>query len=114
MKLKQVLKDYFLLILGAAIIIFIDQWSKGWIRSNLDYGEVYRPDLWITQYARLVHWRNTGMVFGLFQNMNQAFTILPVIISAAILFFFPVYPQTRLADAPGHGFISGWWYGKPD
>ena len=93
MKTQRYFTDYIFLFAGAAIIILLDQWSKEWIRSNLAYGEIYRPELWLSQYARLIHWRNTGIVFGLFQDIHKLFSLLPALISAAIIFYFPRVPK---------------------
>ncbi len=93
MKTQRYLTDYIFLFAGAAIIILLDQWSKELIRSNLAYGEIYRPELWLSQYARLIHWRNTGIVFGLFQDIHKLFSLLPALISAAIIFYFPRVPK---------------------
>ncbi len=96
MKSKRYLIDYAFLIGGAAIIIFVDQWTKGLVRSNLAIGEVYRPEFWLTQYARILHWTNTGAAFGMFQNLSIVFTILPFIISGAILYYFPQVPRQEI------------------
>lgn len=93
LKTQRYLTDYIVLLAGAAIIIFLDQWSKEWIRTNLAYGEIFRPDLWLSQYARLIHWRNTGIVFGLFQDIHKLFSLLPALISAAIIFYYPRVPK---------------------
>lgn len=93
LKTQRYITDYIFLLAGAAIIIFLDQWSKEWIRTNLAYGEIYHPELWLSQYARLMHWRNTGIVFGLFQDIHKLFSLLPAIISAAIIFYYPRVPK---------------------
>ncbi|MEW5867786.1 MAG: signal peptidase II [Chloroflexota bacterium] len=87
--MKKYLADYAWLFSIAGIVIFLDQWTKQLVRTNLMHSEIYRPDLWITQYARIVNWSNTGAAFGLFQNMNIVFTVLSFIVSAAIIYYFP-------------------------
>jgi signal peptidase II len=48
-------------------------------------------------YARIVHWQNRGAAFGLFQDGNLVFTILAIIVSLAIIYYFPrVSPQDWL------------------
>ena len=93
MKLKKYLFDYGLLILSAGMIVLLDQWSKGWVRANLAYGEIYQADSWITQYARILHWRNTGSAFGLFPSLGGVITALSFIVTAAILYYFPQMPR---------------------
>jgi len=86
--LKKLIRDYAVLLPVAAVIISLDQWTKSIVRQQLEFGEVWAPWDWITPYARFVHWRNTGVAFGLFQNQNLLFAVLSFIISLVILVFF--------------------------
>jgi signal peptidase II len=95
--LRKYLSDYFSLFLVAGLIVLLDQLTKYLIRSNLALGEIYRPDLWITQFARIVHWQNTGAAFGMFQSLGNVFMILSMIVSVAIIYYYPQVPrQDRL------------------
>jgi signal peptidase II len=87
--LKKRLQDYIFLFLVAGFIVILDQLSKAWIRQNLSIGEIYRPDLWITSYARILFWKNTGAAFGIFQNFGLVFTVLSFVVSAVIIGYFP-------------------------
>jgi signal peptidase II len=108
---KKILSDYAWLIGIALVIAILDQVTKEWVRNNLSYGEVYRPDLWITQYVRILHWQNTGAAFGIFQNGGIIFTILSFFVGAAILYYFPQVPHQewtlRLAMALQLGGAAG-------
>jgi signal peptidase II len=86
--LKRYLKDYSFLVLIAGLIIAADQLSKAWIRTNLAVGETYAPLNWMEPYARIVHWYNTGVAFGMFQGQNVVFIILSSIVSLAIIYYF--------------------------
>jgi signal peptidase II len=48
-------------------------------------------------YARIVHWYNTGVAFGLFQGLGLVFTFLPLIVVILIFIFY-----NRLAG-------DNWW-----
>ncbi len=93
MKAKGLIKETIALFLPALGIILLDQWSKGVIRNNLAYGEVYMPDAWLSQYARILHWHNPGVFLGLFSNLGFVSILLPVLISAAIIFYYPRIPS---------------------
>jgi len=95
--LKKFLSDYGLLIVLTGGIILLDQVTKSWVRTNLGYQETWSPWPWLAPYARLVHWSNTGAAFGMFQNMSMVFTILAMIVSVVILFY---YPQIAKEDWP--------------
>jgi signal peptidase II len=90
--LKKLIVNYTFLFLIAGIIVFFDQLTKEWVRLNLQLGEIYRPDLWISQYIRIVHWKNTGAAFGMFQDMNPVFMVLSILVSGVILYYFPQIP----------------------
>lgn len=83
-------KDFALLFGVAGISIGLDQWTKWWVRENIEYGGQWLPEWlsWLSPYARLVHWYNSGAAFGIFQNGNLVFTILAFIVIGAILFYY--------------------------
>lgn len=87
--MKRYLKDYIVLIVLASAIAILDQVTKSWIRETLHFGEVYRPDLWISQYARLLHWKNSGAALGMFQDHGIIFMILAFAVGGAILYYYP-------------------------
>ena len=77
----------------AGAVVLLDQWTKSLVRTYLPEGTVYRPDLWITQYARILHTQNTGAAFGLFKSFGGVFMILSIVVSFAILYYFPHVPR---------------------
>ncbi len=90
--MKKRIKDYAYLFGIAIFIIILDQWSKSLVENNLAIGEIWSPWEWLTPYARIVHWTNTGAAFGIFQNFGIIFTILPFVVVAAIIYYFPQIP----------------------
>lgn len=95
--MKKYLKDYFVLLSLAGFVIAVDQITKAIVRSNLAVGEIWAPWPWLIPYARIVHWTNTGAAFGMFQHLGGLFTILALIVSVAILYYFPQVPSTDWA-----------------
>lgn len=85
------LRDLLLLLGVAGISVALDQWTKWWVRENIEYGGQWLPEglMWLSPYARIVHWYNSGAAFGMFQNGNLVFTILAFIVIAAILYYYP-------------------------
>ncbi len=90
--LKKKIADYAFLFLIAGAIILLDQLSKSWVRQNLALGEVYLPDHWLSQYARIIFWKNTGAAFGMFQDFGNVFSIFSILISAFVIYYFPQIP----------------------
>lgn len=91
--MKNHLHEYGFLIGIASIIVAFDQFTKVVVRRNLTFQEVWMPWEWLTPYARIVHWRNTGAAFGMFQDGNLVFTILAFVVSGLILYYFPRLPR---------------------
>jgi len=92
------LKKYWLLFVVAATIVILDQISKAYIRANFIEGvDMWAPWDWMLPYARIVYVSNTGVAFGMFQGLNIPFAILAVIVTAAIIYY---YPQVPVEDWP--------------
>ena len=50
---------------------------------------MWMPLEWLSPYARIVHWYNTGVAFGMFQDKNLLFSILALAISVFLIIFYP-------------------------
>ncbi len=91
--MKKYIRSYLLLTLISGSVIVLDQVTKAYIRSNLAVGEVWAPWNWLTPYARIVNWYNTGVAFGLFQGRGSLFTILALLVALAIIYYYPSVPR---------------------
>jgi len=109
--LKKLLKDYAFLLSIAGTIVLLDQWTKSLIRQNLGMGEVLPIADWLTPYARIVHWYNTGVSFGMLQGSNDIFKIFILVVVIAIIAIFPMVSKEdwtlRLAMAMQLGGAFG-------
>ncbi len=90
-------KDYLILFGIAGVVIGLDQWTKWLVRVNIDFGSQWLPEWlgWLSPYARIVNWQNSGAAFGMFQNGNLVFTTLAFIVIGAIIYY---YPQVEADD----------------
>jgi len=92
--LKKITGDYLFLGLIAGLVITFDQWTKWLVRQNLAAFDVWPPHMpWLTQYMRIFPIHNQGAAFGMFQNLNWLFTILAILVSIAIIYYFPQVPR---------------------
>ena len=84
-------RSYAALVGLAGIVIGLDQWTKWLVRTNLPFQGVWLPDWlsWLAPYARVVNWSNSGAAFGTFQNGNSVFTVLAIVVIAAIIYYYP-------------------------
>ena len=83
------LGGYLTLVFISGLVIFLDQWTKTWVRANLTYGERWMPWSSLEPYVRILHWRNSGAAFGLFQEGGGIFTILAIVVALLIVYYFP-------------------------
>ncbi len=90
--MKKFLHSVRWLLFIAAVIVVIDQITKILIRRYLPFGEMWSPWDWLMPYVRLLHINNTGAAFGMFKNANPVFMVLAVIVSAAIIYYYPRVP----------------------
>ena len=97
--MKNAVRNYLSILMIAAVIVALDQWTKWLVRTSIPAGESWLPDslLWLSPYARIVHWYNRGAAFGMFQQGNMVFTVLAFVVIGAILYY---YPQISRADWP--------------
>lgn len=86
------IKDYLYLVMVSGSIIILDQVTKNIVRANLAIQETWAP-AWLEPYARIVNWKNTGAAFGMLQNFNLVITILAIVVSVVIFYYFPRIPR---------------------
>ncbi len=93
--MKKFVNNYLLLLVVAGIIVALDQYTKTLVRETIPVGDFWSPWPWLTPIARSVHINNTGVAFGMFQGQNLLFSILALIVSVAIIFYFPRVPSNE-------------------
>lgn len=91
--MKKTLQSYAFLLLFSGTIIALDQWTKSIVRANLDFQEIWAPWDWLIPYARIVNWHNFGAAFGMLPALKDVFAVLSILVSLAILYYFPQVPR---------------------
>jgi len=88
---KKLIKNYWTIALIATVIVVLDQWTKWLVRTNIPASGRWLPESmqWLSPYARIVHWYNTGAAFGTFQDASTILTVLAFIVIAAIIYYYP-------------------------
>jgi len=88
---KDLIQKYWAIATIAVVIVALDQWTKWLVRTNVPPGGTWMPEslAWLSPYARIVHWYNTGAAFGMFQNGSMVFTVLAFIVIGAIIYYYP-------------------------
>jgi signal peptidase II len=87
--LEKRYKTYLNLFAIAGVIIVLDQITKAWVRATIPLGGTWTYLTWLAPYARIIYITNTGVAFGLLQNLGWVFAVLAVIISGVIIYYYP-------------------------
>ncbi len=97
--MKNLFQRYSVILTIALVIVFFDQWTKSLVRANIAPGATWLPEslAWLSPYARIVHWYNTGAAFGMFKDASMVFTVLAFIVIGAIIFYYPQVEQNDWA-----------------
>lgn len=91
------LRSYLFLTGLAGAVVALDQWTKFLVRSRLGLGQVWEPFPAWGDLLRIVHWNNTGAAFGMFPSAGMVFTVIAIIVAAAILYYYPRIPSGQRA-----------------
>ncbi len=66
----------------AVVVVLLDQLTKAWIVSNLQVGESFQV---LGDWIRIVHWRNSGILFGMLPQSAGAFAIVSLLVAGLIV-----------------------------
>lgn len=88
-------RDYLFLLAVSGTSVGLDLWTKELVRAHIPLGGDWLPPRleWLMPYARIRHWYNTGSAFGFFKDGSLLFMFLAVVVTAAIVYFFPRVPR---------------------
>jgi len=71
-------------------VFFLDRWTKLLVRDGLPFGGQVRVSSWLS----IVHWRNTGGLFGLMSQHEAGryiFFVIPLAIIAGLAYYLVAY-----------------------
>ncbi|MCL4560595.1 MAG: signal peptidase II [Chloroflexi bacterium] len=91
--MKKYVWSYTFLFVFSGAIVALDQWTKALVREQLPLGASWSPWPWLAPFARVIHWNNTGAAFGMLQNFGTVFMVLAILVSIAIIYYFPKLPE---------------------
>jgi signal peptidase II len=91
----------------ALLVIAVDQIIKFIVASALPLGGAWSPLAGPNPFFQIIHTANTGVAFGLFQNLGPIFIIVPLIVSGVILIYARQLHDTQRFMALALGFMLG-------
>jgi len=78
---KKRLQDVAIFLLPATIIVSLDQFTKFWIKQNIELG----GSIPATGFFRLTHVQNTGASFGIFPEHTVVLAITSAVMALVVL-----------------------------
>jgi signal peptidase II len=79
----------------AALVVILDQWSKGLIERYIPLGGSLTPFPALKPWFNLVHYANTGAAFGLLQGQSGLFVVVALVVIVVLL----IYSRQLPADS---------------
>ena len=65
-------------------VVVVDQLVKAWVVGNLAIGDGFQL---IGDLVRIIHWRNSGILFGMLPQSAGAFAIVSLVVVGVIVFY---------------------------
>ncbi len=86
--MKRIAQRLLLLLPIAAIVIGLDQWTKMLVREAIPVGGSIAPVSFMDDFFQILHWKNTGAAFGIFQNANLILMVLSSLIVVVLTWYY--------------------------
>jgi signal peptidase II len=89
------LRKAWLVLLVAAVIIILDQWTKSLVRASIpEYTRTY-PIPALGEFFYFEHVLNYGAAFGILQGLGGPLIIIALVVTVAMLFYIPYLPSDQ-------------------
>lgn len=82
-------------LIVAAVVIGLDQWTKIWVRDTIPKYDYTFPIPAIADFFRFHHVDNYGAAFGILQGMGSFFVVVAFIVSLAIVYYAGTLPANQ-------------------
>jgi signal peptidase II len=106
-------RHWLVLLSLALIVLLLDQISKQWILANLGPEPMQYEIPVAGDWFSIIYSRNTGVAFGLFQNMSSLFIVVSLLISVGVIYVYMTYlPNDVLSVQISMGLILGGAFGN--
>lgn len=89
------------------VIVALDQWTKTLVREAIPVGESIAPFNFAGDFFRILHWKNTGAAFGIFQDANLILMILSSLIVVVLAGYYFTMKENNLLIRVGLAMAIG-------
>ncbi|MBC8171019.1 MAG: signal peptidase II [Anaerolineae bacterium] len=105
--MKLTARNWLLLFVTIAIVLVIDQLTKGWIVQNLAPGDSRQPIAALRDFFQITRSANTGAAFGLLSQAGDLFLVIAIVVVGAMIYFYPRLPLDAGLTRIAIGLICG-------
>ena len=110
--MKNISKRILLILPIVAIVIGLDQWTKFLVRKAIPAGESITPVSFLGDFFQILHWKNTGAAFGIFQNANLILMVLSSLIIVVLTWYYFSMKENNLLIRIGLTLAIGGAFGN--
>lgn len=100
-------KKILLILPIVAVIVFFDQWTKTLVERTIPIGGSISPVKFLGDFLQILHWKNTGAAFGIFQNANLILMFLTSIIILVLSWYYFSMKESNLPIQIGLSLAIG-------
>ncbi len=105
--MNQNSKKILLILPIVAVIVFFDQWTKTLVERTIPIGGSISPVKFLGDFLQILHWKNTGAAFGIFQNANLILMFLTSIIILVLNWYYFSMKESNLPIQIGLSLAIG-------
>ena len=110
--MKPIAKRVLLILPIVAIVIGLDQWTKMLVRKAIPVGGSIAPLGFLGDFFQILHWKNTGAAFGIFQNANLILMVLGSLIVVVLTWYYFSMKENNLLIRIGLSLAIGGAFGN--
>lgn len=88
-------------------VLALDQISKQIVTEKLELYETFQPIPALSDYFQITRTYNTGSAFGFLPEASDMFLIIAIIVTAALLYFYPRIPDEAVVTRLATGLVVG-------
>jgi signal peptidase II len=87
---------WLVIVLVAAVVMGIDQWTKSLVEARVPLNGAIAPFPSLAQNFNIVHWWNSGAAFGILQGQASFFIVVAVVVIVAVVVYARYMPERSL------------------
>lgn len=84
---KRIVPRVWLILIVAAVVVLLDQWTKELVRQNIAKFDYIIPIPALGEYFTFEHVDNYGAAFGILQGAGGIFIVIAAVVTLGILYY---------------------------